>query len=219
MIRFENVSKIYPNGHVALKNINLNIEKGEFVFITGESGAGKSTLIKLLHREQHPTKGSIEVAGLSLSKINERSIPHYRRDVSIVFQDFRLINNKTVYENIDLVLKIQGVRKRVRETKIIKVLKMVGLESKKDYVPLQLSGGEKQRVALARAVVNEPVVLIADEPTGNLDSENANAMLQIFEKINDFGVTILIVTHDKELISVKERRVVSLNAGELNEKN
>lgn len=213
MIVFDRVTKVYPNGYMALNNVSFKIDKGEFVFLTGESGAGKTTLIKLLHREQIPTKGKIYVMGNNLAEMHESDIPYYRREVSIVFQDFRLLDEKTVYENIEIVLKIRGFKRKKIQERVNKVLKMVGLYNKRNLYPCQLSGGEKQRVAIARAIVGEPCVIIADEPTGNLDFDNALNIMNIFEKINAYGITVIIATHDKNIVNLKQKRVIELQNG------
>ncbi len=213
LIEFINLTKIYPNGLTALSNINLKIEKGEFLFIVGASGAGKSTLIKLLLREILPTSGTVLVNGKNLANMKRREIPHLRKNMGVVFQDFRLLNEKTVYENVAFAMEvIEAGRKEIRR-QVPMVLSMVGLSSKANMLPSQLSGGEQQRVALARAIGNNPMVLIADEPTGNLDPDRAWDIINLLNEINCRGTTVIMATHAKEIVNSMRKRVVTFNKG------
>ena len=213
MIEFNNVSKIYKKDFAAVKNINLNIEPGEFLFIVGKSGAGKSTLIKLLLKEINPTEGSIRYKEQDVTKIRKRNLAEYRRRIGFVFQDYRLLPKLTVYENIAFAMEmICSSSKNIRR-EIPVVLSMVGLSDKAKYYPDELSGGEQQRVAIARAVVNKPETIIADEPTGNLDPETSSEIMKIFNEINKRGTTVIMATHDREIINSCQRRVVELKNG------
>lgn len=213
MIVLESVSKTYSNGVAALKDVNLHISKGEFVFIVGSSGSGKTSLFKLLTKELEPTSGRIFLNGQNIDKIRRSQIPFMRRGIGIVFQDFRLLQDRNVYENIAFAQRVIGrpsgeIRKNVKE-----VLALVGLSDKAKAYPRELSGGEQQRVALARALVNEPPVLLADEPTGNLDPENAWEIMQLLEAINQRGTTVMVVTHNKEIVERMSKRVITLDEG------
>ena len=213
MIVLESVSKTYNNGVAALKDVNLHISKGEFVFIVGSSGSGKTSLFKLLTKELEPTSGRIFLNGQNIDKIRRSQIPFMRRGIGIVFQDFRLLQDRNVYENIAFAQRVVGrpsgeIRKNVKE-----VLDLVGLSDKAKAYPRELSGGEQQRVALARALVNEPPVLLADEPTGNLDPENAWEIMQLLEAINQRGTTVMVVTHNKEIVERMSKRVITLDEG------
>lgn len=214
MISFKNVSKIYENedSH-ALENINLDIQQGEFVFFVGKSGAGKSTLIRLLLREILPSEGTIKVSGKDIASLKNKDLPYYRRKVGIVFQDFRLLENKTVYENISFAMEaVQTDPKTVRRV-IPKVLNMVGLRDKARKYPDSLSGGEQQRVAIARSIINNPKILICDEPTGNLDPATSAGIMNLLADINNLGTTVLVATHDITMVDRMKKRVVSLNKG------
>lgn len=213
MIEFNNVSKIYKKDFAAVKNINLNIESGEFLFIIGKSGAGKSTLIKLLLKEINPTEGSIRYKEQDVTKIKKRNLAEYRRRIGFVFQDYRLLPRLTVYENIAFAMEMICCSSKNIRREVPVVLSMVGLSNKAKYYPDELSGGEQQRVAIARAVVNKPETIIADEPTGNLDIETSNEIMKIFNEINKRGTTVIMATHDKEIISKCQRRVVELKKG------
>ena len=215
MIEFKNVSKVYPNGAVALKNVNINIEKGEFVFIVGSSGAGKSTFLKLIMCEEKPESGDIIFNGRNLSKIRKREIPYIRRNMGTVFQDFRLIDKKTVYENLAFAMRAIGASSRDLKRRIPYVLQLVGLDQKADRYPGQLSGGEQQRVAIARALVNNPNMIIADEPTGNLDPSRSLEIMMLLERINELGTTVLVVTHEKNLVNRFAKRVVAIEEGRI----
>ena len=213
MIKLEHVSKSYSAGVPALNDVNLEIEDGEFVFVVGDSGSGKSTLIKLLLKELEPTEGSIIINGKNLKKIKRRNIPKFRRNIGVVFQDFRLLKDRNVYENIAFAQKVIGeptskIRKRVQM-----MLSMVGLAHKYRAYPNEISGGEQQRVAIARALVNEPSILLADEPTGNLDSNNAWEIMKLLEEINQRGTTVIVVTHNLEIVKVMKKRVITIKKG------
>lgn len=214
MIEFSNVSKKYKNGTEALKNVNLKIEKGEFVFVVGSSGAGKSTLIKTLLREEVPSSGSLFVNGTNLVRMKRRHIPKFRRSLGVVFQDFRLIPNMTVYDNVAFALRVTNVVGKEIRTRVPYVLKLLGLASKAKCMPDQISGGEQQRVALARALVNNPAIIIADEPTGNIDPELSFEIVDLLSEINEqCGTTIVMVTHEHELVSYFNRRVITIEDG------
>lgn len=216
MVRFENVTKRYPNSDkYALNNINVEIKPGEFVFLVGNSGAGKSTFIKMLLIEEKPTDGKVFLDGTDLGRIYKRNIPKIRRKVGVVFQDFRLLPNKTVYENVAFAMEIIGKRRREIKKRVPTVLSLVGLSDKAKSYPNQLSGGEMQRVGIARALVNEPTIIIADEPTGNLDPGNAVEIMNILEHINQSGTTVIVATHAKNLVDKMKKRVIKLNNGEI----
>lgn len=214
MIRLFRVSKIY-NSAPALKNISFVIDKNEFLYITGPSGAGKTTLLKLLFCEEQPTAGQIIVNGKNIARISARHIPPYRREIGFVFQDFRLIKNKTVYENVALLPQILGMGRKERTERANYYLKLVGLEHKGNEYPPALSGGEQQRVAIARALIGEPALFLADEPTGNLDPELSEEVIQLFKRIHAIGTTIIIATHDRSLIARHPKRTIFLKYGEL----
>jgi len=214
MIQFEGVSKVYDN-QLALKEITLTIEKGELAFVTGPSGAGKTTLLKLIYAHERPDKGRLTVGEFDLSTIPERDIPRLRRQIGIVFQDFRLIDSKTVFENVAMPLRIRGMSDRDLRDIVYESLRLVGLRHKIDSYPPTLSGGEQQRVAIARAIVAEPLILLADEPTGNLDPENTKSIMNIFKEINARGTTVVIATHNPDLYTHSGRRVFKLKEGYL----
>ena len=213
MIRLSDVVKEYESGTTALKGISLRIEDGEFVFLVGPSGSGKSTIIKLLTGEIVPTSGQIAVNGFSLTNIAERQIPLLRRSVGVIFQDFRLIEKKTVYENLGFAMRSVGSSPREIKKRIPYVLELVGLEEKTDRYPNELSGGEQQRVAIARALINNPSTIIADEPTGNLDPARSLEIMRLLERINQLGTTMVVVTHEKDLVNQFKKRVVTLEQG------
>lgn len=213
MIRLENVSKSYPNGVEALKDINMEIGEGEFVFIVGNSGSGKSTLIKLLLKELEPTKGTIHVNGMNLGNMKRRYVPMYRRKIGCVFQEFRLLRDRNVYENVAFAQRVVATSSKRISKDVPKILSMVGLAEKYRSLPKQLSGGEQQRVALARALVNKPSILLADEPTGNLDPKNSREIMRLLNEINDRGTTVVVVTHDKEMVNLMQKRVIALRKG------
>ncbi len=215
MIKLEHVSKSYAAGIPALNDINLNIEEGEFVFIVGDSGSGKSTLIKLLLKELEPTEGTITINGKNLHKIRRKQIPRYRRNVGVVFQDFRLLKDRNVYENVAFAQRVVGASNRKIKSSVPMMLSMVGLAAKYRSLPRQLSGGEQQRVAIARALVNEPKILLADEPTGNLDNNNAWEIMRLLEEINKRGTTVLVVTHNMQIVEKMKKRVIKIEQGVL----
>lgn len=216
MIEFRNVSKYYENTATdAIKNISLKIKSGEFVFVVGQSGAGKSTLTKLMIAEQKPTSGEVLINGHQVHQLKRKEIPYFRRGIGMVFQDFRLLENKTVYENVAFAMQIVGATSRQVRRKVPEVLSSVGLAAKAKNYPGQLSGGEQQRVAVARALVNNPSVIIADEPTGNLDPVISKEILQMLAEINKNGTTVIVVTHDKELVNILQKRVIALDAGQI----
>ena len=215
MIRFENVSKTYKNGTPALTNISLDIEKGEFVFLVGASGSGKTTFLRLLLREELPDKGRILEAGRDIGSLPKWRVPYLRRNSGCVFQDFRLLPNKTVFENVAFALEVIGRPRSTVENQVPQILDLVGLGAKSDNLPHELSGGEQQRVAVARAFVNRPLILLADEPTGNLDPVNSESIMALLERINRTGTTVVMATHDKALVDRMRRRVIELDRGEL----
>ncbi len=214
MIKLENVTKIYKTGVRAVNDININIAPGEFVYVIGPTGAGKSTFIKLLYREEKATSGKVFVDGIDVAKIKNRKVPYFRRNIGVVFQNYRLLPKKTVFENVAFALEVTDtprklIRKRVRNT-----LELVGLEGKANSFPHELSGGQQQRVAIARAIVNKPKVLIADEPTGNLDPETSKGIIEILDRINEIAhTTILVVTHDKEVVQKYKKRTILIEDG------
>ena len=216
MLELKHVSKTYKNGVNALYDVNLKIDQGEFVYIIGPTGSGKSTLIKLLDGEEIPTKGKVEVTGINVGKLKHSKVPLYRRNIGVVFQDFRLLERKTVFENIAFALEVinvpkERIRKRVRE-----VMNLVGLDDKGSSFPQELSGGQQQRVAIARAIANKPKILIADEPTGNLDPQKSDEIMTLLEKINrEEKTTILMVTHDITLVNKHRKRTIALEAGHI----
>ena len=215
MIEFQNVTKKYPNGTVALNDVSLRIADGEFVFIVGSSGAGKSTLIKLMLREERATSGVIKVNGKNLGKMPRYKIPKFRRSIGVVFQDFRLIPNMTAYDNVAFALRVTNVSSREIKRKVPYMLSLVGLANKAKCKPEELSGGEQQRVALARALVNSPSLIIADEPTGNIDPELSFEIVDLLNEINKLGVTIVMVTHEHDLVQQFNSRVITIEKGEV----
>jgi len=215
MIKFVNVSKIYPPDTIGLKNVNLHIHPGEFVSIVGQSGTGKSTFVKLVLAEIKPTKGKIIIGGWNITDIKQREVPILRKQIGTVFQDIKLLAKKTVFENVAFAMEVCG-EKNERINKVVpQVLKIVGLEDKKKRFPHEISGGEQQRVAIARALVHRPKILLADEPTGNLDSINAHEIISLLKKINEFGTTVVLVTHDREIVNYLKKRVVALDHGQV----
>ncbi|MDQ3123350.1 MAG: cell division ATP-binding protein FtsE [bacterium] len=216
MILLDRVSKTYTKkGSAALERISLHIEPKEFVIIVGASGAGKSTLLKLLTREEKPTSGKIIIGGIDYETLRDRDVPKLRRRIGVVFQDFKLLPNKTVYENVAFALEIIGVStKEIRHT-VPRVLDIVGLKGKENNMPVELSGGERQRVAIARAIVRQPKILIADEPTGNLDPKHAWDVIRVLEKINRYGTTVLLTTHNMDIVNKLKRRVVTISDGRI----
>lgn len=213
MIVLENVVKSYPNGVGAINGISMNIKRGEFVFIVGDSGSGKSTLIKLLLKELEPTEGRIRVNGVNLARMRKRAIPKYRRKIGCVFQDFRLLKDRNVYENVAFAQRVIVTPTKEIKKNVPAMLSLVGLAEKYKSYPRQLSGGEQQRVALARALVNSPDILLADEPTGNLDPKTSREIMKLLEEINARGTTVLVVTHDQDIVNTLKKRVIRLQKG------
>jgi cell division transport system ATP-binding protein len=213
MIKFINVSKFYPPNTYALRNVTFHIEPGEFVSIVGQSGAGKTTIVKLLIAEERPTEGKIIIGGWDITNIKPYEIPYLRRQIGVVFQDFKLLPKKTVYENIAFALEVVGAPTKKIKNIVPQLLKIVGLEKMANRWPIQLSAGEAQRVAIARAIANKPKILVADEPTGNLDSINTRDIIELLAKINEFGTTVLLVTHNREVVNLLKRRVITLDKG------
>ena len=216
MIRFDHVTKLYPgNSRPALNSVDLEILRGEFVFLVGASGSGKSSFLRLVLKEDKPSAGEIHVLGQKLNSISSRKVPYFRRNLGVVFQDFRLLPNKTVYANVAFTLQVIGKSKGYIQEAVPDVLKMVGLAGKENRMPHELSGGEQQRVAIARAVVNKPAILLADEPTGNLDPATSAGIMQVLAAINASGTTILMATHDVSIVDSMQRRVIELTGGEI----
>ena len=213
MIEISNVSKTYETGNKAIKDVSLTIDDGEFVFIVGRSGSGKSTLMKLLLKELEPTKGRIVVNDMDLGRMPRRYVPKYRRRLGVVFQDFRLLKDRTVFENVAFAQRVIGVPPRIIRETVPEMLRLVGLSSKYKAYPRQLSGGEQQRVAIARALINDPEVLLADEPTGNLDAHNSMEIMNLLEEINDRGTTVVVVTHSQEIVDRMRKRVILMDRG------
>lgn len=213
MILFENVSKTYDNGVVALHDVNLFIDKGEFVFLVGSSAAGKSTLVKLMMKEIEPSEGNIVINGVDVCSLTRKEIPYFRRTIGVVFQDYRLLPNKTAYDNIAYAMEIVGASRREIRRQVPSVLSMVGLTHKAKMYPNELSGGEQQRISIARAIVNNPAVLIADEPTGNLDPETAKGIMELMETINRRGTTVVMATHAENIVNTMQKRVIHVESG------
>jgi len=213
MIKLENVTKVYPGGTVAVKDVDIDVAKGEFVFLVGASGSGKSTLIRLMMREEAPTNGDVWVAGKHASHLQNWKVPHLRRSIGTVFQDFKLLPTKTVYENVAFAMEVTGKHRSVIRNQVPQVLKLVGLSANADRLPNQLSGGEQQRVAIARAFVNRPLILLADEPTGNLDPGTSVGIMRILDRINRTGTTVVMATHDHAIVDAMRRRVIQLDRG------
>ena len=216
MIRLKDVEKTYENGTEALQGISFTIEDGEFVFLVGPSGSGKSTIIKLLTGEVIPTAGRVMVNGFSMSRISDRQIPYMRRTIGVIFQDFRLIPKKTVFDNLSLAMRAVGGTPRDIRTRIPYVLELVGLKGMEDRYPDELSGGEQQRVAIARALVNNPSTIVADEPTGNLDPNRSLEIMTLLERINALGTTVVVVTHERDLVNHFDKRVIMIDHGQVN---
>ncbi|OGL38360.1 MAG: cell division ATP-binding protein FtsE [Candidatus Schekmanbacteria bacterium RBG_16_38_11] len=215
MIQLLRVDKVYEGGRWALKDINLHIKKEEFVFITGPSGAGKTTILKLIYLGDRATNGQILLFGRNLAILKRNSIPFLRRNMGVVFQDFKLLSDKTVFDNVAFALRILGTRKVELKTRVLETLKLVGLEKRSNEIASMLSGGEQQRVCIARAVVNEPALVLADEPTGNLDLDNANQVMDIFRALNLKGTTVVIATHNREMIEKTGKRTIILDSGNM----
>ena len=215
MIDLENVTKAYSTGNHALNGVSLHIDKGEFVFIVGDSGSGKSTLIKLLLKELEPTSGTIKVNGINLNKMKQRAIPKYRRKIGVVFQDFRLLKDRSIYENVAFAQRVIAAPGREIKRRVPEILNMVGLAGKYKSYPRQLSGGEQQRVAIARALVNRPGILLADEPTGNLDPNNSWEIMNLLDEVNRQGTTVVVVTHNREIVDQMKKRVIAMKSGRI----
>lgn len=213
LIRIKNVKKQYKNGLVAIYNMNLKIAKGDFVFIIGSTGCGKSTLIKMLYREEKPTSGDIILGGINVGKLRNGKVYKLRRKIGVVFQDFKLLNRLNVYENIAFALEIFGMPKTEIHPRVLKALELVGLKNRSKNYPNELSGGEQQRVAIARAIINEPKLLICDEPTGNLDANTSMEIMKVLDEVNKMGTTIIMVTHDRDIVERMGKRVILLDAG------
>ncbi|HEU4963619.1 MAG TPA: cell division ATP-binding protein FtsE [Bacilli bacterium] len=215
MIEMHDVWKTYPNGSVALQGLSVRIDKGEFVYVVGPSGAGKSTFIKLMYREERPSKGAIFINGFNIERLKERKIPLLRRQIGVVFQDFKLLSNLTVKENIAFALEvIEASPKKIRN-RVSEVVELVGLQDKLNALPNELSGGQQQRVSIARALVNNPSVIIADEPTGNLDPDTSWDIMRLFDKINQRGTTIVMATHNREIVNTMKKRVIAIENGNI----
>ncbi len=213
MISLENVTKVYPGGTTALEGVSFSVEEGEFVFIVGDSGSGKSTLVSLLLKEIEPTSGEIFVNERQLSRIRKKQIPKFRRNIGVVFQDFRLLSDRSVYDNIAFALRVVGASTGTIRRKVPTILSMVGLAEKYRSFPNELSGGEQQRVGIARALINKPKIILADEPTGNLDAGNAWEIMKLLEEINQNGTTVLVVTHNLEIVHAMKKRILTLKKG------
>lgn len=215
MIEMFDVWKTYPNGVYALKGINIKINKGEFVYVVGPSGAGKSTFIKLMYREEKPSKGQIFINGYNIERLKESKIPYVRRNIGVVFQDYRLLSSLNIYENVAFAMEATEASSKLIKKRVPEVLELVGLKNKMTAFPNQLSGGEQQRVAIARALVNNPSVIIADEPTGNLDQDTSWGIMDLFEEINFRGTTIVMATHNKEIVNSMKKRVIVIDDGQI----
>ena len=213
MIRFEDVNKVYKGDVVALRNVSLEIGKGEFVFLVGPSGSGKSTFLKLLLRDEVTTNGRVLVAGRDIARLGTWKVPQLRRNIGCVFQDFKLLTNKTVYENVAFALEVIGRPRHVVKAQVPAILELVGLDSKTSNLPEELSGGEQQRVSIARAFVNRPLILLADEPTGNLDPATSVGIMRLLDRINRTGTTVVMATHDRSIVDTMQRRVIELDEG------
>lgn len=213
MISMKNIYKTYENGVTALSGINMNIEKGEFVYIVGPSGAGKSTFIKLIYREEKPTSGVIKIDGTDLANLKEKQVPMLRRDIGVVFQDFKLLPKLTAYENVAFAMEVIEAPPSTMRPRVMEVLELVGLKNKSRFLPDELSGGEQQRISIARAIVNRPKIVIADEPTGNIDPDTSWEIMRIFEEINRRGTTLIMATHSREIVDTIRRRVIAIENG------
>lgn len=215
MLAMSEVSKVYPGGSVALEDINIHIKPGEFVFIVGPSGAGKTTFFKMLFSEIKPTTGTIEVNGVDILSLTDKEIPYYRRQLGIIFQDYRLLPDRTVYENVAFAMQVIETPHRKIKRRVMSVLDLVGLRGRANAYPNELSGGEQQRIAIARAIVNNPILVIADEPTGNLDPETSWEIMHIFQQINESGTTIIMATHAKDIVNAMGKRVIAIEKGHI----
>jgi cell division transport system ATP-binding protein len=215
VVQFEDVSKVYDGGHVGLERVSMRIGRGEFVFLVGPTGCGKSTCIRLLMKELEPTSGSVSVAGRDLDKVTPKRLPYMRRNIGVIFQDYKLLPNRTVYANVAYALEVIGESRDSIRRKVPDILRLVGLSTKLHAFPDELSGGEQQRVSIARAFVNHPPLLLADEPTGNLDPETSIGIMQLIYRINRTGTTVVVATHDREMVDKMRRRVIELNQGRI----
>ncbi|MBB5326221.1 cell division transport system ATP-binding protein [Anoxybacillus tepidamans] len=215
MIEMKDVYKTYSNGVIALNGINVRIKQGEFVYVVGPSGAGKSTFIKMMYREEKPTSGSIMINGVNLAKLKDNKVPLLRRHIGVVFQDFKLLPKLTVYENVAFALEVIEESPKIIKKKVMEVLDLVGLKHKARFYPNELSGGEQQRVSIARSIVNSPKIVIADEPTGNLDPDNSWGIMELFETINNRGTTIVMATHNREIVNTIKKRVIAIENGKI----
>lgn len=215
MIEMQDIWKTYPNGSHALQGISVKVDQSEFVYVVGPSGAGKSTFMKMIYREERPTKGMIFVNGFNLEKLKQRKIPYVRRNIGVIFQDFRLLPKLTVFENVAFAMEVIEAPKKIIKKRTLEVLEMVRLKDKAQSLPTQLSGGEQQRVAIARAIVNKPSVIIADEPTGNLDPDTSWEIMKLMEEINFRGTTIMMATHNREIVNTMRKRVLAIEAGKI----
>ena len=213
MIHMKNVGKVYDSGIVALRDINVDIQKGEFVFVVGPSGAGKTTFTKMIFREELPTQGQLVVNGRNVTALKSSEVPYFRRSLGIIFQDYRLLPNRTVYENVAFAMQVIEAPRREIQKRVNHVLELVGLRYRARNFPTELSGGEQQRVAIARALINEPKILLADEPTGNLDNHNAWEIMKLLEEINSRGTTVVVVTHNLEIVKAMNKRVITMKKG------
>jgi cell division transport system ATP-binding protein len=215
MIKLDDVTKTYRNGVTALEDVSLDIEKGEFVFVVGPSGSGKSTLIRLLLKEEEATRGNVFVAGKHLARVSTWKVPHLRRNIGVVFQDYKLLQDKTTFENVAFALEVIGKQKHVIDQRVPEILDYVGLGEKLNQYPDELSGGEQQRVSIARACVNRPLVLLADEPTGNLDPNTSVDIMRLLDKVNRIGTTVVMATHDQAIVDAMRKRVIELDRGKV----
>ncbi len=215
MIKLESVTKVYKGDVIALRDASADIQKGEFVFLVGPSGSGKSTMLRLLNKEETPSQGRIWVAGKDIAQLNSWKVPYLRRNIGCVFQDFKLLTNKTVYENVAFALEVIGRPKHVIKTQVPAILELVGLAKKLENYPHELSGGEQQRVSIARAFVNRPLILLADEPTGNLDPTTSVGIMRLLDRINRTGTTVVMATHDRSIVDTMRRRVIELDRGSI----
>lgn len=216
LIHFSGINKIYDKTkHMALSDINLKVEKGEFVFIVGKSGAGKTTLMKIMLKELNPTSGEVFIDQVNITSLKNKEIPYYRRKLGVVFQDFRLLSDKTVFENVAFAMEIVEKKKSEIDSKVPEILEQVGLTNRGSYYPDQLSGGEQQRVSIARAMINDPSLIICDEPTGNLDPKTSMGIMELLEKINQKGTTVVMATHDKDIVDQMQKRVITLYGGKV----
>ncbi|SFL90123.1 cell division transport system ATP-binding protein [Paenibacillus sp. 1_12] len=215
MIEMQDVWKTYPDGSQALKGITVNVNRNEFLYVVGPSGAGKSTFMKLIYREERPTKGSIFVNGFNLEKLKQRKIPYVRRNIGVIFQDYRLLPKLTAFENIAFAMEVIEAPKKIIKKRVLEVLELVKLRDKASSLPTQMSGGEQQRIAIARAIVNNPTVIIADEPTGNLDPDTSWGIMKLMEEINFRGTTIIMATHNKEIVNTMRKRVLAIEDGQI----